>query len=938
MASATATLLTMTLKSNSTLNENSNSYEFTTNNKKRRKQSKPSRIQSTDENSYQQYATTAATIMQQQQTCSNTDIRSELQQGSTTLTQSQQEIDEMDLTFPLNLSSSTTNATLKDDATTITATTQQTTTFYGNYLTNQLSQQIILPNFKRLFNNSMQQNSNIAGTNAAAATTIDSATHRIFNPEAFCDLCNKEFCNKYFLKTHKANKHGIYMENLTNIELPMLSNYYPIVAAATASAATTTTATATITTIAQTNTTKKMQQNSSPSQSILTVKANSLQMNNLTASSMRALCNICQREFCNKYFVRRHKAKIHGIVEQVGDDGVEDLNSIPGPSGGEFIKKELTLEDELEQSTSMNNSPHQALSLLVSSWSNDESKDSSKSPERITNKKSGSQINASSTAFCEICCKEYCNKYFLRVHKQKCHGFNNEKTLATSQPMPLNLILRESNSDETSSTNSTCNQNAPAGNCICSICPATFPDSYLMKLHYEQVHKLLNNEYSAINEKEDKNEVQKLHTMIMNLQQEQENFCCEICNKDLGNLTLLENHIVKEHSSLVEELSNGFNSDYGIRNQFLINTQDSHKNFLPLGSFMDEKLTEDSDRTIQHTPTSSFCEICKKELCNKYFMKTHMQRMHGISIENGAQIGGVVCDICNKELCSKYFLRVHKQNSHGIVEESLLPQVNDIKQSPDPLKPQDSDLQHRYFSHFTEVCTICSRRFRSVKWLKAHLLNDHGDEGREKWKDMQRTDKKTHTPSTSYQEPALQNSLLSHSKYQCSYCPFVTPILALLLVHERGHLAQENLDSMDAASSGEPQETLLGLRCPRCQFSTSQLDAYNEHMNQIHGEHCPPLLNLLKDTILHISSTSLLPAVYSLPTSTTFTNNIGNCVSSVSTTTSTATTTATCNQQYIMQPFLLEDPSCAFITTLIYLPVKDRLSQPITTSFRLTPT
>ena len=30
-------------------------------------------------------------------------------------------------------------------------------------------------------------------------------------------------------------------------------------------------------------------------------------------------------------------------------------------------------------------------------------------------------INAD--AFCEICCKEFCNKYFLRVHKLKKHGF-----------------------------------------------------------------------------------------------------------------------------------------------------------------------------------------------------------------------------------------------------------------------------------------------------------------------------------------------------------------------------------------------------------------------------------------------------------------------------------------------------------------------------------
>ena len=36
---------------------------------------------------------------------------------------------------------------------------------------------------------------------------------QIFNIEAYCKLCNKEFCNKYFLKTHLANKHGIYSDS-----------------------------------------------------------------------------------------------------------------------------------------------------------------------------------------------------------------------------------------------------------------------------------------------------------------------------------------------------------------------------------------------------------------------------------------------------------------------------------------------------------------------------------------------------------------------------------------------------------------------------------------------------------------------------------------------------------------------------------------------------
>lgn len=31
----------------------------------------------------------------------------------------------------------------------------------------------------------------------------------VINAEAFCEICCKEFCNKYFLRTHKMNKHRI---------------------------------------------------------------------------------------------------------------------------------------------------------------------------------------------------------------------------------------------------------------------------------------------------------------------------------------------------------------------------------------------------------------------------------------------------------------------------------------------------------------------------------------------------------------------------------------------------------------------------------------------------------------------------------------------------------------------------------------------------------
>jgi len=35
----------------------------------------------------------------------------------------------------------------------------------------------------------------------------------VINADAFCEICCKEFCNKYFLRTHKLNKHGLGNEN-----------------------------------------------------------------------------------------------------------------------------------------------------------------------------------------------------------------------------------------------------------------------------------------------------------------------------------------------------------------------------------------------------------------------------------------------------------------------------------------------------------------------------------------------------------------------------------------------------------------------------------------------------------------------------------------------------------------------------------------------------
>ena len=182
------------------------------------------------------------------------------------------------------------------------------------------------------------------------------------------------------------------------------------------------------------------------------------------------------------------------------------------------------------------------------------------------------------------------------------------------------------------------------------------------------------------------------------------------------------------------------------------------------------------------------------------------------------------------------------------------------------LRPNENELNNRYFTHFTEVCAICNRRFRSAKWLRAHLINDHGEEGKDKWREVQlqngskpidrsATDSSKKLdpyypqqyknfitdiplndsgPSTSDQNCEILPSFLNRNtskQYQCTYCPFSTTVLALLLVHERTHL---------------PTMTdIQDLRCPVCAVSCDSSESLDKHLSL---KHSLPVFSLKKNS------------------------------------------------------------------------------------------
>lgn len=845
---------------------------------------------------------------------------------------------------------------------------------------------------------------------------------RIFNPEAYCELCNKEFCNKYFLKTHKANKHRIYSElsstssetfgvavnvpSYTTVKKPIISN-------------------TNILDIQQNVTENKVHINTTSD------------ANTSTGFLHSTFCDVCNKGFANKILLKAHIMNLHGIVmNDVTEASLENVEQLvttpmddpPPPPPPLLPPTDIEVKDVITNKNIADNDNIYKTELfkdnrlsVISKTTEDENSQNAESAIASLQGLSRDKNNEYTTnrlrrlgimnpeAFCEICCKEYCNKYFLRTHKMKRHGilipddnskdnqkdFKLELSISNNwyqiQTSPLNLIIGEQNTNSSGSCSD--RKASPITENECDVCGMRFQTSQLAQLHaatahnqfkLEQTNHNMNNDHQesattssvvSVNNNEKQGadsiseDLQKLQTMILQLNDldvsrvsglnnsvRDTTYSCTMCGKEYDNRYYLHAHLMTEHGMLLDKITekqpknentapdattcklcgqDGFTLDNihlhtvecTVKFPIISSSASAPVSLTMVTNSLDLKKEESNgfnipDKTprsisnsngnnmerrssITLTPANSYCEICNKELCNKYFMKTHMQRMHGIEIENGAQIGGVVCNICNKELCSKYFLRVHKHNTHGIVEEGsggitsrqsnleLDPQASINNEMPNTsdavaLKPADiSDMGNRYFSHFTEVCTICNRRFRSTKWLKAHLLGDHGKVGTDKWNELEMQLQQSFTmqqqamrgksgtgsdrispalriPNGGIDNVKSENEMQNvlHSifgtddknvkQYHCSFCSFSTPVLAFLFVHERSHSQlhhsrqPQSSSDVDAIVTPVPEpppvpvenfamKGLSKLNCAVCNKTFQQPDQLHHHIITQHS-------------------------------------------------------------------------------------------------------
>lgn len=226
-----------------------------------------------------------------------------------------------------------------------------------------------------------------------------------------------------------------------------------------------------------------------------------------------AYCELCQKEFCSKYFLRTHRQKIHGVVSGAGGKSSSsggggssvDSSSAAGGSGmvvgGGAFEHYRSLASNpaaglpalaagaampllpLFQGLSLPPVPFctgppgvgpqlmlppDAAGLLGSADGIGGHGGMPTGMPPATTRPSGTREAANATRVtCEVCGKELCNKYFLKTHMMKIHGTHPSSTSAqsssSSSASSASSAVRDANRDHVQQQQQQSQQHSTSG-------------------------------------------------------------------------------------------------------------------------------------------------------------------------------------------------------------------------------------------------------------------------------------------------------------------------------------------------------------------------------------------------------------------------------------------------------------------------------------------
>ncbi|WKX95424.1 hypothetical protein Q1695_012125 [Nippostrongylus brasiliensis] len=295
-------------------------------------------------------------------------------------------------------------------------------------------------------------------------------------------------------------------------------------------------------------------------------------------------------------------------------------------------------------------------------------------------------------------------------------------------------------------------------------------------------------------------------------------FKCSECDKAFKSAEFLEHHKLMQHSGFSQQLLSGllpqgfpslpFMLPGGLPQQFQMPDMDS----------LSAMNTPKQPTTVKRQYSSNgknYCDLCNKEVCNKYFLRTHMLKMHGIVIdENKTVIANIDtlekermgtlsfrCDICHTEHKSRNLLRQHKQDVHGVV-----PLSTPSSRKPTSMSNMSSPaVGSTIGDERLEKCPLCERRLPASN-LTAHIQNEHtGGAG------------------------GMSQAAPASPALECKFCPSTFKDQMELHLHQINQHTVELLQQSQQVETKKPVTDTASaaatpvqavLRCRRCQYST----------------------------------------------------------------------------------------------------------------------
>ncbi|GMR36628.1 hypothetical protein PMAYCL1PPCAC_06823, partial [Pristionchus mayeri] len=308
----------------------------------------------------------------------------------------------------------------------------------------------------------------------------------------------------------------------------------------------------------------------------------------------------------------------------------------------------------------------------------------------------------SKEVFCDLCDKAFANRSYLRNHRLNKHGIDEEEGSPmkgmedSSSPIEggrNSSVIRERTSVEATSIDrrevkkeedngiSSLEMDGMAASSMvskCDECPFETDNFINLIQHKATSHH-------------------KMDSEIVNTVTPPSSFPCPECDQSFESSTHLSNHSAMVHGQLGQILSifgGEAQFPFHILNSQMPNPFSSLTNTPPVVKPPPAKRNYSS-------AGKNYCDVCNKEVCNKYFLRTHMLKMHGIVIdENKPVIANIDtrerertgeltfrCDICSTTLSSRQQLRDHKAGAHGVSYPVGTPSTPSTLTPTRPAKP-----------------------------------------------------------------------------------------------------------------------------------------------------------------------------------------------------------------------------------------------------------